>query len=111
MEPIYISLGPNCWGAHHLREKQLRKVSLPLDWQNTDPKYSLKYVNELINTHFKFYTKNLKYDDNEIINIIQNALNHKDKLLKYSSNTKRYISDNYMYENSLKTFENHIQLL
>ncbi len=33
MEPIYIyiSLGPNCWGAHHLREKQLRKVSLPLD--------------------------------------------------------------------------------
>ncbi len=67
MEPIYISLGPNCWGAHHLRKKQLRKVSLPLDWQNTDPKYSLKYVNELINTHFKFYTKNLKYDDNNLV--------------------------------------------
>lgn len=54
---------------------------------------------------------NRHMDDNEIINIIQNALNHKDKLLKYSSNTKRYISENYMYKNGLKTFENHIQLL
>ena len=54
---------------------------------------------------------NRHMNDNEIINTIQNGLNNKDRLLKYSSNTKRYISENYMYKNGLKTFENHIQLL
>lgn len=44
--------------------------------------------------------------ENEIINIIDNALKNKKKLLDYSTNTKKYIGDNYMYKNGVDRFDN-----
>lgn len=42
--------------------------------------------------------------DNEILDIIKNALKNKEALKQKSENTKKYISENYMYENGVHKF-------
>jgi hypothetical protein len=47
----------------------------------------------------------LSMSDDEILNVIIMALNDKKKLEKYSINTKKYISENYMYKNGVERFD------
>ena len=54
-----------------------------------------------------FLDRNL--NDEDIINKIQEALSNKEQLKKYSENTKKYISNNYMNKNGVKIFEELIQ--
>lgn len=51
------------------------------------------------------YIDKTKTDD-EIVNIIEQNLKNKKKLLEYSSNTKEYIGRNYMYSNGVDRFDN-----
>ena len=44
--------------------------------------------------------------DDEIVNIIEQSIKDKKKLLEYSSNTKKYIGKNYMYSNGVEKFDN-----
>lgn len=60
----YISLGPSCFSAWNLKFLKLRTQSLPFDWLLTDEKKGIYYVNDLINTKFLNFTKNIKYNEN-----------------------------------------------
>lgn len=53
----------------------------------------------------------IKMSDEEIITKITNALNNKEKLIEYSYNTKKYLSENYMYKNGLELFEKYIRII
>jgi hypothetical protein len=62
-----ISLGCDCHPAYVLRALSIRKQSFPFDWQNTDPSRGIEYVNSNIKTNFKFFTQELKRDDDNCI--------------------------------------------
>lgn len=49
--------------------------------------------------------------DTEILNIIKNALENKKALREKSENTRKYISENYMYENGLYKFNELVNKL
>ena len=72
----YISLGSSCHPAGNLRLLGVRKFALPFDWLLTTPEYVLEYVNDLINTNFQKFTKDLKYNKYVIQNINMIFIKH-----------------------------------
>ncbi|AUC84426.1 hypothetical protein CW731_03530 [Polaribacter sp. ALD11] len=59
-----IPIGCDCHPAHMLEILNLRKQSLPFDWLDTEPIYSIKYAYENIVNKFNFFLRDLK-EDNE----------------------------------------------
>ena len=62
-----ISLGHNCIPAHHLSVLGLRKQSLPFDWLLSPSYLAIDYATELINTNFKDFLTDLKYNEQNIV--------------------------------------------
>ena len=58
----FIPLGFNCHPAGNLNKLKLRKKSLPFDWLLIKQENIFEYINSLINTEFKNFTKNLTYN-------------------------------------------------
>lgn len=59
----------------------------------------------------QYLKKNMCYidrfmTDEQILDKIEQSLKDKNKLLEYSTNTKKYIGENYMYKNGIETFDN-----
>jgi hypothetical protein len=59
---MFISIGPNCHPAWNLKMLGLRSISLPFDWLLTNKYRVFEYTNDLINSNFKNFTKNLTYN-------------------------------------------------
>ena len=62
---MFISLGPTCHPAGNLNKLNLRKQSLPFDWLLCDYNHLFEYVNDLINTNFKYFTSFLVYNESK----------------------------------------------
>ena len=62
---MFISLGPSCHAAGNLAKLGLRDQSLPFDWLLCNGTRVFEYVNKLINTHFRYFTKELIYNYRE----------------------------------------------
>ena len=69
-----------------------------------------EYENEICLKKNMIYI-NRDMSDEDILNYITKALNNKKMLLEYSNNTKKYISENYMYKNGLQRFEELISII
>ena len=63
MTTIYISLGPNCHAAANLNMLRKRHTSLPFDWLSMPEKRAISYINENINTNFKYFISNIKKNE------------------------------------------------
>ena len=61
MTIVYISLGPNCHAAANLNMLRKRSCSLPFDWLQMPEKRGMEYINENINTHFKYFISDIKH--------------------------------------------------
>ncbi|MGZ4097847.1 MAG: DUF1796 family putative cysteine peptidase [Bacteroidia bacterium] len=59
-----ISLGCNCHPAHTLDSMRFRTQSMPFDWLLTDGVMGVEYVCDNIKNEFKYYTRDLKKDEN-----------------------------------------------
>ena len=64
---MYIPIGKNCLVAGQLNILKLREVSLPFDWLLIKDQYIFTYLNDLINTKFENFTKNLLYNDRNVV--------------------------------------------
>ncbi len=51
---MFISIGPSCHSAGNFKKIGLRNESLPFDWLLCKMFRIFEYVNELINTKFKY---------------------------------------------------------
>ena len=58
----FISLGCNCHPSGNLQKLKLRNKSLPFDWLLVKQENVFEYINSLINTDFKDFTKDLTYN-------------------------------------------------
>lgn len=58
----FISLGCNCHPSGNLQKLKLRNKSLPFDWLLVKQENVFEYINSLINTDFKDFTKKLTYN-------------------------------------------------
>ena len=68
MNIIYIPIGTNCHPAMNLNLLKLRTMSLPFDWLLINPLNIFEYLNNLINTNFSNFTKDLIYNNrNKVI--------------------------------------------
>jgi hypothetical protein len=59
---MFISIGHSCHPAGNLQALGLRKESLPFDWLLISQPNSFRYINDLINTRFQNFTKDLIYN-------------------------------------------------
>ena len=59
---MFISIGPSCHPAGNLKKIGFRNESLPFDWLLCKMFRIFEYVNELINSKFKYFTANLIYN-------------------------------------------------
>jgi len=65
---MYIPIGTNCHTAMNLDNLKLRTTSLPFDWLLINPLNIFEYLNNLINTNFSNFTKDLIYNNrNKVI--------------------------------------------
>ena len=64
---MYIPIGKNCLVAGQLDILKLREVALPFDWLLIKDQYIFIYLNDLINTKFENFTKNLLYNDRNVV--------------------------------------------
>lgn len=93
---MYIPIGTNCHSAMNLNLLKLRTISLPFDWLLVNPLNSFEYLNNLINTNFSNFTKNLIYNNrNKVIseNYPYSEFFHYD-LIKNSTDKKENENEN-----------------
>jgi len=62
MKYMYIPIGINCHPAMNLNMLKLRTMSLPFDWLLINSLNIFEYINNLINTDFINFTKDLVYN-------------------------------------------------
>lgn len=62
MNYLYIPIGTNCHIAENLKTVNLRNQSLPFDWLLIESSKNFEYCNNLINTSFCNFTKDLIYN-------------------------------------------------
>lgn len=62
---VLIPIGCDCHPSHLLEAVNLRKISLPFDWLDTQPLKGLTYVYENIRTRFSHFQDNLKVNDQQ----------------------------------------------
>jgi len=59
-EKKIIPIGCDCHPAYTLQKLNIRKLSLPFDWLNTDPIKGLKFVYENLENNFIYFIEDLK---------------------------------------------------
>ena len=64
---MYIPIGYNCLVAGNLEILNIRNKSFPFDWILINGEYLFSYLNDLINSKFIKFTKNLKYNHRNIV--------------------------------------------
>jgi hypothetical protein len=62
---VIIPIGCDCHPSHLLETLNLRKISLPFDWLDTQPLKGLTYVQENIRTRFRYFQEHLKVNDDD----------------------------------------------
>lgn len=94
---FYISLGPNCIPAFHLKNMKLRKEALPFDWMLLNHMEGIDYINNLILTNFDNYLKDLIYNEkNKVISkhYPKMVFFHHDLILNVSHTISKYDENN-----------------